>query len=261
MKKKNRTFISLIAAVLLLAACQPHHSNETTNPQTATNPPPFPTTESSLPTECTQPTETTQPTRTTHPTEATQPTETTQPTADPRTALTDAEIAELQSFFAYPKDSENRYPKAFYHIALAQTYTDPKEIDLFRFFYNGDETPWTETDGEKSLINNSVKDGEFMDHFRSAPENMDTILKMCFGLTLADTKKTGLSQFVYSKDTGCYYTVTNSPAPFAENLKIVGGFHENNGDLEVTYTAGSGKFIMKLRPVENSYHILSNQKA
>lgn len=188
-------------------------------------------------------------------------TEVTQPTVDLRSPLTTDEIAKLQSTLEHPKTPQERYPSVFYSIALGQTYANPRDIDLSLFFRGGDYSLWSETDAEKALINSSIKDGEFMDHCRITPENMDTILIMCFGLTLADTKKIGLSQFVYSKDTVCYYTATTSPAPFAENLKIVSGFHEYNGDLEVTYTAGSGRYVMKLRPTDSGYHILSNLKA
>lgn len=179
-----------------------------------------------------------------------------QPATPIPNALTADEIAELQEIYKtyyYPVYEE------FYNIALGQTYTDPREIDLGLFFTGGDRTDWSASDEELEFIRNNIQNSEYLDTFRSKPENMDAILQMCFGLSLCDMKGNGLDYLTYFDETGCYYNNTGSRPRSAEFLEITGGLHLDDGNLKVYYTANNGsKYVTILKPVEGGYHILSN---
>ena len=215
----------------------------TANTSVITNPP----TSSSSSTLATDPPPT--------PSSPTQPTEQPPTEQDPN-ALTENEIAELQNLYEAPLSPS---VASFYNIALGQTYSDPREINLYSFFYNGDFTEWNMTDAEDEFIKSAIRDAEYMDQFRATPENMDDILQMCFGLSLQDMQGNGLDRFVYFKETSCYYNATTSPPSHAEFLEITGGSHVENGNLQVFYTANNkNQYVMILKPVDGGYHILSN---
>lgn len=221
--RKHLLIITLILSILLISAC-------TRVPSTVSEP---------------QPTDSTPST----PSES-------QPATPIPNALTADEIAELQEIYKtyyYPVYEE------FYNIALGQTYTDPREIDLGLFFTGGDRTDWSASDEELEFIRNNIQNSEYLDTFRSKPENMDAILQMCFGLSLCDMKGNGLDYLTYFDETGCYYNNTGSRPRSAEFLEITGGLHLDDGNLKVYYTANNGsKYVTILKPVEGGYHILSN---
>ena len=237
----KKCLLIVLTLCLFLSACSAATNNDQTDPT------------STQPTETESDPTSTQPTETEPDPTSTQPTET---EPDPN-ALTEDEIAKLQTLF---EGADSASITFFYNIAIGQTYSDPRQIDLYRFFYNGDQTDWTMTDEEFAFIKSAIEDAEYMSLFRSDPENMDAILQMCYGLSLQDMQGNGLDSFAYFEETGCYYNAATSPPSFAELLKIIGGTHLDDGNLQVFYTAYYNEqlYVMILMPVEDGYHILSN---
>lgn len=248
--KKQSIIILFIAVSLLFAACTPAIAENPGTPNNNTSVTTNPPTSSSSPTQASDP-----------PPTSSVPTQPTEPPAtepDPN-ALTADEIAQLQEIYTTPK-----YPNttSFYNIALGQTYTDPREIDLYRFFYNGDYSEWTITEEESRFIKDTIPNAEYLDSFRSKPEEMDAILQMCFGMTLQDMKGHGLESFAYFENTGCYYNCASAPPSHADFIEITGGSHLEDGNLLIFYTANNEQqYVAKLKPVDGGYHILSNQRS
>lgn len=268
--------VIVLSLIILLSACHanvPDETDKPTKPTTITSPTNIVDTQPTTPHPTAPPTTdptappTTDPTPTDPPVTDPQPsipsTTDPPPTEPDPNALTAEEIVELQKLYEMPSYPDHRTIVAFYNIALGQTYSDPREIDLYRFFCSGDFTEWSITDSEDAFIKSAIRDSEYMDVFRATPENMDHILQMCFGLSLKDMQGNGLDSFAYFEETGCYYNATTSPPSCADFLEITGGSHMEDGNLKVFYTAYHKKqqYVMILKPVDDGYHILSNLEA
>lgn len=247
--RKSHILIILMLC-LLLSACSAASKQNPADPTTATQPTSINNQETETPSD---------PEQTDTPPIDLVPAQSTPTEQDPN-ALTENEIAELQEIYKFQRTPDEFYAYRFYNIALGQTYSDPREINLYSFFYNGDFAEWNMTDTEDVFIKSAIRDAEYMDQFRATPENMDDILQMCFGLSLQDMQGNGLDRFAYFEETGCYYNATTSPPSRAEFLEITGGSHMEDGNLQVFYTAYYNKqlYVMILKPVDGGYHILSN---
>lgn len=173
--------------------------------------------------------------------------------------LTTDEIAELQEIYEPVHN--------FYNTALGLEYSDPRDISLSYFFRQGDYSDFDNTvmtDEEYAFLKANDKNAEFMDWYRISSQDVERVLQMCFGISLSDMNNDDISRLLYWEDTDCYYAGTTSPGPSANNLEITGGFHLENGNLEVHYrNSQSDKivweyYVMILKPVDGGYHILSN---
>ena len=194
------------------------------------------------------------------------PTQPTNPVTPELTSLTADEIAELQNIYQLVITEDLVPIPNFYNTALGLEYSDPRDISLSYFFRQGDYSDFDNTvmtDEEYAFLKANDKNAEFLDWYRISSQDVDRVLQMCFGLSLADMNN-DLSGLLYWADTDCYYAGTTSPAPYAMNLEITGGVHLENGNLEVHYrNSESDKihwkyYIMILKPVDGGYHILSN---
>ena len=203
---------------------------------------------------------------TTNPTSSSSPTQPTDPPPtelDPN-ALTADEIAELQNIYQLLKNENGSRIPNFYNTALGLAFTDPRDISLAYFFCSGDQEEFENTrmtDEEYEFIKSVISYAEALDLYRISAQDVERILQMCFGLSLADMNSSDLEHLPYWEKTDCYYSGTTSPAPYAFNLKIIGGTHLENGTLQVFYTTDEDpvtQWVMILKPVDGGYHILSN---
>ena len=185
-------------------------------------------------------------------------------------ALTADEIAELQNIYQLVITEDLKSIPNFYNTALGLEYSDPRDIPLSYFFRQGDYSNFESTvmtDEEYAFLKANDKNAEFLDWYRISSQDVERVLQMCFGISLADMNNDDISRLLYWEDTDCYYSDTTSPAPYAMNLEITGGFHLENGNLEVHYRSSESDktvwkyYVMILKPVDGGYHILSNLKA
>ena len=193
----------------------------------------------------------------------------TDPTEPDPNALTEDEIAKLQEIYQFTKTEEGYPVVNFYNSALGMEYSDPRDISFSYFFREGDQEEFENsrmTEEEWEFIQSVDSNADVFDWYRISSEDMNRILQMCFGLSLSDMHAVDLEFLHYWEETDCYYKGTTSPAPRAEDLRIIAGTHLDDGTLEVHYTTARGlsdeydEFIAILKPVEDGYHILSNLK-
>ena len=78
-----------------------------------------------------------------------------------------------------------------------------------------------------------------------SPQEMDEALLEVFGLTLEDTHKVGLDQFLYWEETGCYYLVHGDTN--AIGITFTEGQTLGEGCLALTYTGYDGTYLVRLR--------------
>ena len=195
------------------------------------------------------------------------PTQPTNPVTPELTSLTADEIEELQNIYQSVVTEDLIPIPNFYNTALGLEYFNSKDISLSYFFRQGDYSDFDNTvmtDEEYAFLKANDKNAEFLDWYRISSQDVERVLQMCFGISLADMNNDDISRLLYWEDTDCYYSGTTSPAPYAMNLEILSGVHLENGNLEVYYrNSESDKIIWKyyvmiLKPVDGGYHILSN---
>lgn len=256
---RKHTLIIIFTISLLLSAC-------TLNPsiQTNTEPPTDSTSASVNPTVSSSSIQATDP----HPTASSTPTQPTDPlpTEPDPNALTADEIAELQNIYQLLKAENGSLIPNFYNTALGLEYTDARDISLSYFFKNGDQEEFEYTrmtDEEYEFIKSAIPNAEAYDIYCISAQDIERILQMCFGLSLADMGNNDLEHLLYWEKTDCYYSAVTSMGPVAMNLIVTGGAHLEDGNLQVFYTTDGDpitQWVMILKPVDGRYHILSNQE-
>lgn len=94
------------------------------------------------------------------------------------------------------------YPGSWYAQALTSTYDDPRDVDLYQMFYNGGSRRPTQE--EYDYVQYQLGDPG-TDVVVISPQEMDEALTEVFALTLDETRKKNLAQFIYREETDCYY--------------------------------------------------------
>ena len=197
----------------------------------------------------------------------TQPTDS-QPTEPDPNALSAEEISELQNIFQLHKRENGSLIPNFYNTALGMEYADARDISLSYFFHNGDQEEFERTRmtaEEYEFIKSAIPYAEAYDIYCISAQDVERILQMCFGLSLADMRNNDLEQLLYWEKTDRYYSAITSMGPVALDLVITSGTHLEDGNLKVFYTTtlDGGPVIhcvMILKPVDGGYHIVSNQE-
>ena len=162
------------------------------------------------------------------------------------------DLAQLNELFA---------TGSWYAQALTSTYDDQRSVDLSQMFYNGGSRQPTQEEYDyvqQQLGNPGV------DVMVISREEMDLALDMVFGLTLEETDKRGLEQFIFREDTGCYYLChgdTNVMSVTFTEAQI-----QANGCTALTYEGWDGLYTVTLRldTAENGtglVRIVKNTKA
>jgi hypothetical protein len=138
-------------------------------------------------------------------------------------------------------------------------------VDLYQFFYNGakgvDSWPTTPTDEEWEQLKKKPGFKKDYNFYRISTEEMNTALMATFGLTLEETNKVGLENFVYLESTDCYYMMHTDHNGY-HNITYYDITENQDGTIKITYkpNATLGKRVVTLRPTDNGYIVVSNKK-
>ena len=200
---------------------------------------------------CHQIAEPTQPAVT--PPAVTQPTE----TAPRQTDLTETEPANTEEIEAFQQllRWDNRY-----NCALISIYATAADVNLYYFLNNGFPDESSEPTGEEfaylDKTGKFMEDWENLDLNRLPTKKINAVLQQYFGLTLEETNKIGMDNFVYWDLTDCYYSVDG----FLELLLTVTDVkHLEDGNVQVFYDGNQGlPHVVTLKPNGDGYMILSN---
>ena len=179
-----------------------------------------------------------------------------QPTGDPATVPTDpsvpnTELAALEMLFQYGKEN-------WYNFALTGYYTEPKEIDLAKFFGGGfqDIPAAGPTPEEIGLLKDMPGFDAGFDLIRLPAERMEAVLQEFWGIGLSefDLSKSAL---YYVESTNCYY-LSKTDAGGCSRVQFESMVVAENGIITVEYMADYRKGTLTLMQEGDGYRILSN---
>ena len=99
---------------------------------------------------------------------------------------------------------------SWYSRALSSTFSQPEDVDLYEFFYDG--IPGVEGPSDEELHSLYSEDAFDEDGSLMGPptdrlprEELDKVLRQYFGLGLEETAGRGLNRLRYNAGTDCYY--------------------------------------------------------
>ena len=152
--------------------------------------------------------------------------------------------------------------------ALYAAFDDPRDIYLHNFFYGvkfQDEAPITQEERDTIVAMSGREDCSWMDGARFPVEKMNKTLQEVFGISLDDMHDGTLWAMHYLESTDSYYYF-NSGSKHVGDICVIGTKALDNGNMEVYYTRGYGldpaehgqRGVVTVKPVGDSYHILSN---
>src|SRR5665648_37955 len=149
---------------------------------------------------------------------------------------------------------------------LSSLYDNPSDIDLFGLFYCGSGIDETITEDElkavmaKSGIEGSIENLPFPCE-KISRASIDEILTKYMDLTLADTSKIGLENFVYLQKYDAYYFF-HGDTNYRGNIKFSSG--ERKGDVvrlfydDVFFS--DGLKVLTLQEKNGEYLFIANQR-
>ncbi|MDF2839178.1 MAG: peptidase, partial [Evtepia sp.] len=144
---------------------------------------------------------------------------------------------------------------------LSSLYDKPEDIDLFQLFYCGSGIAETISDEELEAVIAKGSWGD-CDCEKNSRTNMDKVLTEYMGITLADTKKVGLNQFVCLPQFDAYYFF-HGDTNYRSKITFLSG--ERDGDTIHLYYDddfyADGKKVLTLKENNGSYLFIANQKA
>ena len=163
-------------------------------------------------------------------------------------------LAELKELF--------EAPGSWYNRALTSCYTDPADVNLFEFFYDGIPGESELTQQELDVLGEPHTDCD-----RLSPEKMDELLLRYFGLSLEQTGTQSLEQLRYLPQTGCWYHEHGDTN--AMFIQLLDARQQPDGTVLFTYRPEEYRFYFSLdavsvmtaalRPLEDGgYQLLSN---
>lgn len=147
---------------------------------------------------------------------------------------------------------------------LSSLYDKPEKIDLFALFYNGSGRGAYPSPAELAAV--IAQNG-----WNAAPDcgcdkisraEMDSILSLQTGITLAESEKIGLEKFTYLKEYDAYYHY-HGDTNYRMKITFLSG--EREGETirlfyDDTFMADGHK-VLTLRNQDGRYLFMSNQKA
>lgn len=146
----------------------------------------------------------------------------------------------------------------WYPRALTSFYESPAGIDLFQLFYGGIPVGDNSlTNEERAFLETCPGYDPELDVKRIPAAEMDRVLQEYFGTQLYLVDGIGLENFLYWKQTDCYYHChSDSNLSFVE---IVGCAEVEAGLWNVTYTDRQGKLaVVALVYSNGTWKVLSN---
>lgn len=126
-------------------------------------------------------------------------------------------------------------PGSWYAQALTSTYDDPRDVDLFQMFYNGGSRQPSQE--EYDYVQYRLGDPG-TDVMVISRQEMDEALTEVFGLTLEETHKKNLAQFIYREETDCYYLCHGDTNVMS--VDITSGLSLGDGRMSLSYTGWDG---------------------
>lgn len=176
----------------------------------------------------------------TEPTETTEPAETTIPSQN--TPL-QSETAPTEPYAEYYELLSAGGPGNWLHEAMNYVFSDPRDLDLYYFFYNGfanDETwaDFTETETGYLEMNGF---GTGLDVQKFHVEEMNRVLRETIGFSITEFRKGIPESWVYYQPTDSYYTNHND-AVGVGNFTITRVI-EDGDVVSVYYIPGTGSAI------------------
>lgn len=136
------------------------------------------------------------------------------------------------------------------NMLLSSEYSQPDEINLFELFYNGVGGAFGEvSEDELSMLTELCSDAPYLDIIKITANEMDAFLQEKMGISLAETKKTGLDSFYYLEQYDSYYLIMGDSN--FDWCMVTSGTWESNNKLilkyEKEYEGGNGWSFYKRR--------------
>lgn len=148
------------------------------------------------------------------------------------------------------------------NMLLSSEYSQPDEINLFELFYNGVGGAFGEvSEDELSMLTELCSDAPYLDIIKITANEMDAFLQEKMGISLAETKKTGLDSFYYLEQYDSYYLI-RVDSNF-DWCMVTSGTWESNNKLILKYEKEyeGGQWVVILQKTDDGYLFISNQKA
>lgn len=120
------------------------------------------------------------------------------------------------------------------NMLLSSEYSQPDEINLFELFYNGVGGAFGEvSEDELSMLTELCSDAPYLDIIKITANEMDAFLQEKMGISLAETKKTGLDSFYYLEQYDSYYLIMGDSN--FDWCMVTSGTWESNNKLILKY--------------------------
>ena len=151
----------------------------------------------------------------------------------------------------------------WYNMALTSYYETPAQLDLGLFFYNG--FPWLEEPSltEEEMAYLKVQPAFLtdlpVDRFSTAQVN--DVLIHYFGITLEQTEKKGIEDYVYYDKLDTYYH-SHSDALLVQDITVTDVDVREDGSYVIYYTPDDisyGQGIAVMLPTDGGWRFISNQ--
>lgn len=155
---------------------------------------------------------------------------------------------------------------SWYTQALREEFDDPRNIGLTDFLFC-DMKPWPYTEHtmeetEKLRQQFGITEEWWSDCFSMEAATVEEVLQTVFGYSLAEFKNNSANPYlIYMESTDRYY-YGRTDSSLVQNVSVVGIRELDNGNIEVYYTCDwlyPEERVVTLKPVGDSYHILSNK--
>ena len=144
------------------------------------------------------------------------------------------------------------------NMMLSSYYDTAADIDLYELFYNGPTGIQEEvTEAEQTAIGPVT-----FEHYpiKTQRTEMDDFLQKYAGVTLDETNKKYLDQFIYLEEYDAYYLL-HGDTNF-QRCKVLSLEKNEDGTIVLTYEQESGeKEIVTLKESGDSYQFISNKEA
>ena len=154
--------------------------------------------------------------------------------------------------------SENNDGRNLYAMLLTSSYRDPREIDLSKLFYNGlydDSNVITEE--ERAAVSQENPLADHLDLIKITRTQMDKALQTLTGLTLDETEKVGLDQFVYLKDFDAYYLVHSDAID--PRCRMLSASRNADGSVNLICKRDTGSAAVLLLRTITGWQITANE--
>ncbi len=144
------------------------------------------------------------------------------------------------------------------NMMLSSYYDTAADIDLYELFYNGPTGIQEEvTEAEQTAIGPVA-----FEHYpiKTQRTEMDAFLQEYAGVTLDETNKKNLDQFIYLEEYDAYYLL-HGDTNF-QRCTVLSGEKNADGVITLTYEQEGGKKgIVTLKESGDGYQFLSNKEA